>query len=92
VVGFVVGLPLNMNGSEGEMVAFVRSFGARLEKKTQLPIHYQDERLTSVEAEDRLSAGGLSLEGLLKQKRQGAVDRLAAVILLEDYLRAQEQE
>lgn len=88
---FVVGLPLHMNGEESEMSAFVRTFGARLEKLTGLAVELLDERLTSVEAEDRLSAGGLSLQGLLKQKRRGAVDRMAAVVLLEDYLRAKER-
>ena len=50
-------------------------------------MEFQDERLTSVTAEERLSEGGMSLGKLLDEKRKGAVDRMAAVIILEDYLR-----
>ena len=83
----VVGLPLHMDGREGEMTAFVRQFGSRLEKATGLRVEFQDERLTSVTAEERLSEGGMSLDKLLAETRKGAVDRMAAVIILEDYLR-----
>ncbi|HEY3444132.1 MAG TPA: Holliday junction resolvase RuvX [Paludibaculum sp.] len=83
----VVGLPLHMDGREGEMTAFVRQFGARLGIATGLRVEFQDERLTSVTAEERLSEGGMSLNKLLDEKRKGAVDRMAAVIILEDYLR-----
>lgn len=89
---FLVGLPLNMRGDEGEMAAFVRKLGTRLGAVTGIEVRYQDERLTSVEAESRLADSGLSLERMLRQKRQGVVDRLAAVILLEDYLQQQEDE
>ncbi len=85
---FLVGLPLNMRGDEGEMAEFVRTFARKLEEGTGLPVRFQDERLTSVEAESRLQERGMSLERMLKEKRKGAVDRLAAMILLEDYLRA----
>ncbi|QOY92256.1 Holliday junction resolvase RuvX [Paludibaculum fermentans] len=85
---FLVGLPLNMRGDEGEMAEFVRTFARKLEDGTGLPVKFQDERLTSVEAESRLQERGMSLERMLKEKRKGAVDRLAAMILLEDYLRA----
>lgn len=83
----LLGLPLHMDGREGEMTAFVRQFGTRLEKATGLRVEFQDERLTSVTAEERLSEGGMSLDKMLAEKRKGAVDRLAAVIILEDYLR-----
>jgi len=52
-----------------------------------LHVEFQDERLTSVTAEERLSEGGMSLDKLLEEKRKGAVDRMAAVVILEDYLR-----
>lgn len=84
---FLVGLPLNMRGDEGPMAEFVRTFATRLEQGTGIPVRFQDERLTSVEAEERLQERGLGLDRMLKEKRKGAVDRLAAVILLEDYLR-----
>jgi len=84
---FLVGLPLNMNGSEGHMVEFVRNFAERLRAGAGIALEYQDERLSSVEAENRLRDAGLSLQRMLALKRRGGVDRLAAVILLEDYLR-----
>ena len=62
-------------------------FGTRLGAATGLRVEFQDERLTSVTAEERLSEGGMSLGKLLDEKRKGAVDRMAAVIILEDYLR-----
>lgn len=85
---FVVGLPLHQNGTEGEMAAFVRTFAERLRRDTGIAVEYQDERLTSVEAEERLKAGGMNLKRMLAAKRGGAVDTLAALILLEEYLRA----
>ncbi|WP_321477100.1 Holliday junction resolvase RuvX [uncultured Paludibaculum sp.] len=87
---FLVGLPLNMRGDEGEMAEFVRTFAVKLEADTGIPVRLQDERLTSVEAESRLQERGLSLERMLKEKRKGVVDRLAAMILLEDYLRTED--
>jgi putative holliday junction resolvase len=85
---FLVGLPLNMRGDEGDMAAFVRTFGDRLQAATGIPVRYQDERLTSVEAEARMQESGMSLGRMLKEKRKGAVDQLAAIVLLEDYLRS----
>jgi RNase H-fold protein (predicted Holliday junction resolvase) len=54
-----------------------------------LPVHFQDERLTSVESESRLKDAGWSLKKLLEEKRKGVVDRMSAVLLLEDYVAAQ---
>lgn len=77
----LVGLPLQMSGSEGRQAEFVRDFGERLGRETGLPILYRDERLTTVEANRVLRASGIGIE-----KRAKAVDKLAAVILLENYL------
>jgi putative Holliday junction resolvase len=88
VTMFLVGLPLHMSGDESEMAAFVRQFATKLEAAAGIAVRYQDERLTSVEAESRMQEQGLSLQRMLKEKRKGAVDRMAAVILLEDYLRS----
>ncbi|MCS7042619.1 MAG: Holliday junction resolvase RuvX [Bryobacteraceae bacterium] len=84
---FVVGLPLNMDGSESEMTRRVRAFAERLARETGIEVAYQDERLTSFEAEQRLRERGMSLRKMLEAKRRGAVDELAAVLILEDYLR-----
>lgn len=77
----LIGLPLHLNGREGSQAAGAREFGRRLERRTGLPVVYWDERFTSVEAGRVLRASGISI-----RKRAQAVDRLAAVILLESYL------
>jgi putative Holliday junction resolvase len=79
----LVGLPLRLTGEASEMTAHVRDFAAQLEHRSRLPVEFADERLTSVEAEDRL--GGTVTK---RQRRTGAVDEAAAVVLLESYLRS----
>lgn len=81
VTVILLGHPLHMSGVEGRQAAYVRAFGDRLGAHTGLEIRYWDERLTTVEAERVLRSSGIGLE-----KRKQAVDRLAAVILLESYL------
>jgi putative Holliday junction resolvase len=78
---FLLGYPMRLNGQEGRQTAWVEDFGARLEKRTGIPVAYWDERFTSVEATRVLKESGISIA-----KRAAAVDRLAAVILLESYL------
>ena len=77
----LVGKPLHMSGNEGRQTEYVREFGDRLGAATGIPVEYWDERLTSVEANRVLRSSGIGIE-----KRARAVDRLAAVILLESYL------
>jgi len=77
----VMGDPLHMSGRQGRQSENVREFAARLEKRTGLPVRFWDERLTTAEAERVLKESGVS-----SRKRAQAVDRLAAVILLESYL------
>jgi putative Holliday junction resolvase len=77
----LMGNPLHMSGHEGRGAAHAREFGARLESVTGIPIQLWDERLTTVQAQRVLRESGISIE-----KRAKAVDRLAAVILLESYL------
>ncbi|HEX6880522.1 MAG TPA: Holliday junction resolvase RuvX, partial [Terriglobales bacterium] len=78
VVEMVVGLPLRMSGQEGTQAEKMREFVAILEKHFGLPIHLMDERLTSVEANRVLRESEMSIK-----KRAGAVDRLAAVLILQ---------
>lgn len=82
----IVGLPLHMDGRESPMSEQCRRFAARLSEASGLPVDMHDERLTSVEAEQMLRRRGWSLERLLKEKKKGTVDRLAATVLLEDWL------
>ena len=78
---FVLGLPLKMDGSEGQSVQMVREFAAELEKYSKLPIHFQDERLTTVSAERILLEADMR-----RDKRKNVIDRIAATIILQAYL------
>lgn len=80
---FLVGNPLHMSGQEGRQAEWVRGFADALSERTGLPVKLWDERLTTVAAERTLRQSGISLA-----KRKRAVDRLAAVILLQSYLDA----
>lgn len=81
VVRIVVGLPLQMSGTEGKQAEYVREFAGRVERETGVPAVFWDERFTTVEANRVLRESGVGLE-----KRIKAVDKLSAVILLESYL------
>ena len=83
----LVGSPLHMSGSESLQSKYTREFAERLQQYLRLPIIFWDERLTSVEAERVLRETGASL-----QQRKRAVDRLAAVLLLESYLANQQTQ
>jgi len=84
VVQIVVGLPLNMDDSEGPRCVVVREFAALLGAECDLPIHFHDERCTSILANEILahSKGGKNK----KKKRKAVVDTLSAQIILQDYL------
>jgi putative Holliday junction resolvase len=77
----VVGLPLHLNGTEGEQAAKARAFAEKLFQRTGLPLSLMDERLTTQEAERVLS-----LRGVRGQKRKGIRDELAAVLILQAWL------
>lgn len=79
----VIGLPLHTSGREGQLASMARTFGDWLAGVTGLPVHYIDERYTSVEAEHRLIDAGLK-----RRKRKDLRDQLAAQILLQTYLDA----
>ena len=81
VTEIVLGLPLNMDGSEGERARKTREFGEALEKRFGLPVHYADERLTTAEAEEILAEGGVRPEDY-----KVYIDKVAAAVILEDYL------
>jgi putative Holliday junction resolvase len=79
----LVGHPLHMSGTESRQAAYTREFAERLRTETGLPVVYWDERLTTVEAERVLREAKATLD-----QRKKAIDRLAAVLLLESYLDA----
>lgn len=77
----VVGLPKNMDGTEGPRAALCREFADRLAEATGLPVHLWDERRTTVEAHNILSQHNYH-----GQKRKNTVDAVAAGLILEGYL------
>jgi putative Holliday junction resolvase len=83
----LVGHPLHMSGHAGRQAEGAREFAERLSEYTGLPIRMWDERLTTVEAGRVLRSSGISIE-----KRARAVDRLSAVLLLQNYLDTQEAQ
>jgi putative Holliday junction resolvase len=80
----VLGLPLQLNGREGLAVQAMRAFVVKLEAGLSVPVVLWDERMTTKAAEDLLIAADVS-----RKKRKGAIDRIAAAILLQSYLAAQ---
>lgn len=80
-VRIVIGLPLRLDGSEGEGTRRARSLGGRLEAELGLPVAYWDERLTSRIAEAAMLEGDLS-----RKRRKAESDRLAAQLILQSYL------
>lgn len=77
----VFGLPLNMDGTEGPRSKLVRAFAERAGARTGLRVHFQDERLTSAEADWSMARSGLT-RGQKKSRR----DALAAAAILRDFL------
>ena len=77
----VVGLPLRMDGKVGEMAKEARAFAARLAKAVGLRVELVDERLTSWQARQSIPRDKAAA------KRRGEIDQLAAVSILEEYLR-----
>lgn len=80
-VGIILGLPLNMDGSEGPRVQSTRAFARNLEKLTPLPISFWDERLSTVAAERALLEADTSRKG-----RKEVIDKVAASYILQGAL------
>jgi putative holliday junction resolvase len=79
----VVGLPINMDGTEGPAAKKVRAFGGSLSRRCKLPVHYADERLSSAAADEQMARSGLTHKG--KKERR---DALAAAAVLRAFLAA----
>lgn len=77
----VLGLPKNMNNTEGERVEKTKEFGAMLERRMGLPVVYWDERLTTVAAEQVLMESGVR-----RENRKAVIDKVAACLILQGYL------
>ncbi len=81
VVGFVLGLPINMDGSEGPRAQSTRAFARNFAKLTDLPIALWDERLSTAAVERELIAADVS-----RKKRAAVIDQHAAVFILQGAL------
>jgi len=79
--GLVVGLPLNMDGSEGKTCQSIRQFARNLLKEFDMPIIFHDERLTTHSAEQTLLEADVS-----RQKRSLIIDKVAAACILQSFL------
>ena len=77
----VFGLPLRMDGTEGEAAAAAMRFAERLKLRIGVPLFTQDERLTSYEAEQMMIERGYG-----REQRRARSDEFAAMIILQDYL------
>lgn len=82
----VIGLPLNMDGTEGERAQKSRAFGAMIERRTGIRTVFQDERLTTVAADEILDDLGID-----HRERKKHIDAIAASIILQDYINAGER-
>jgi putative holliday junction resolvase len=80
----VIGYPLRLNGAEGTQSDKMQAFAEELRKHFKLPVHLWDERLTSSQAHRVLKEAEISIE-----KRSKAVDRMAAILILQSWMEAQ---
>lgn len=78
----VMGLPLNMDDTEGDRAAKTRDFAEKLKLRVAVPIEFTDERLTTMEAE-----GILDQSGIPRSEQKKVIDQVAAQLILEQYLR-----
>ncbi|MCY4314872.1 MAG: Holliday junction resolvase RuvX [Roseovarius sp.] len=81
VGGFIIGLPINMDGSEGPKAQSIRSFAWNFSKKTSLPMAFWDERLSTVAAEKTLLEADVA-----RKRRSEVIDALAACYILQGAL------
>ena len=82
----VLGFPKNMNNSIGERGQIALEFKEKLENAFNLPVHMQDERMTTIQAEKMLISNDTS-----RKKRKKVIDSLAATIILQSYLDRKEK-
>lgn len=77
----VIGLPLNMDDTVGPAAIRVQQFGRQLEKLLTIPVYFQDERLTSFSAEEKIAAAELT-----RKKKKHRLDAIAAAEILQAFL------
>jgi putative holliday junction resolvase len=87
VTAIVVGLPRNMDGTDGPSAEKARAFARAVKDRVGLPVHLWDERLTTLAAERQLIA-----EGVRRRRRRAVVDSMAATLILQGFLDRQRAE
>lgn len=87
VGGIVVGLPLNMDDSAGPAAKVVCDFAERLKDEVGLPVHFEDERLSSFSAEQKLRSTGYT-----RGKKKKRLDAIAAAEILERFLERKSEQ
>ena len=80
----IIGLPLNMDGSEQAMTAAARRFGNRLHGRFNIPVEWQDERLSTYEALDQMG-----IHSKMDSRQRSDVDQLSAQLILQSWLNQQ---
>ena len=83
----VLGLPKNMNDTEGVRVELTKEFKEKLERRTGLPVYFWDERLTTVAADKAMMEAGIR-----RENRKDYVDMIAATLILKDMSQDGEEE
>ena len=81
VEAIVLGLPLNMNDSQGPQAKIVFQFAEQLKENVNIPVHFQDERLSTFGAEEKLASAELT-----RKKKKKRLDAIAAAEILEAFL------
>ena len=87
VEAVVIGLPLNMDDSQGPQAKIVMGFAERLKKGLDIPVYFQDERLSTFEAEQKLAGTEMS-----RKKKKKHLDAVAAAHILETFLERKKSE
>lgn len=83
----VIGLPTRPGGEKGELASEIEIFGIALGKQAGLPVYYEEEAYTSVEAEGELISRGIDL-----RKEKEKIDELSAILILEQYIESKISE
>ncbi len=87
VLEIVLGLPVNMDGTSGRMAEKVEAFAGQLRDRVSCEVHTWDERLTSISARRAMDEMGMEIRG-----NKGGLDRIAATIMLQNYLDARRRK
>lgn len=81
IAGIVLGLPISMSGDDSALTEEVKTFADRLRRQCPVPVHFEDERLSSRQAEAVLHSYGKKIKG-----NKGKIDRISAAIILQSFL------